>query len=183
MRWTATRSANVSAPVRRDVWRARWELFSVGSPAVTKSCGQRLQTRSREIRSHGRGRAVHARLPGALAELQSGFELWLQFALETGAISIAERMELEQRCEQAFRELSILQARYHQGSDPAPLFCRPFEGCPLLRPRACGGPSRLDARISGRMGLAAQAGRPGMGSAGCPHRVVNGRRSILGADH
>jgi Domain of unknown function (DUF927) len=80
---------------------------------------QRLQTRSREIRSQGRGRAVHARLPAALAELQSGFELWLEFALETGAISTAERMEMEQRCERAFQELAVLQARYHQASDPA----------------------------------------------------------------
>jgi hypothetical protein len=80
---------------------------------------QRLHTRSLEIRSQGRGRAVHARLPGALAELQSGFELWLEFALETGAISTAERIELEQRCERAFQELVTLQVRYHQASDPA----------------------------------------------------------------
>jgi hypothetical protein len=45
--------------------------------------------------------------------------LWLEFALETRAISMAERMELEQRCERAFQELSILQTRYHQTSDPA----------------------------------------------------------------
>ena len=80
---------------------------------------QRLQTRSREIRSQGRGRAVHARLPAALAELQSGFELWLEFALEAGAICTAERTELEQRCERAFQELAVLQTRYHQASDPA----------------------------------------------------------------
>ena len=80
---------------------------------------QRLQTRSREIRGQGRGRAVHARLPGALAELQSGFELWLEFALEADAISKTEQMELKQRCERAFQELAVLQTRYHQTSDPA----------------------------------------------------------------
>ena len=80
---------------------------------------QRLQTRSREIRSQGRGRAVHARLPGALAELQSGFELWLEFALETSAIGTVERVELEQRCERAFQELADRQIRYHQAGDPA----------------------------------------------------------------
>ena len=79
---------------------------------------QRLRTRSLEIRGQGRGRTVHARLPGALAELQSGFELWLEFALETGAIGTEERMELEQRGEQALQELATLQARYHQTSDP-----------------------------------------------------------------
>jgi hypothetical protein len=80
---------------------------------------QRLHTRSREVRGQGRGRAVHARLPAALAELQSGFALWLEFAFETGAICTAERMELEQRCERAFQELAALQTRYHQASEPA----------------------------------------------------------------
>jgi hypothetical protein len=80
---------------------------------------QRLQTRSREIRGQGRGRAIHARLPAALAELQSGFEMWLKFALETGAIAMGERMELEQRCERAFQELADRQIRYYQASDPA----------------------------------------------------------------
>jgi hypothetical protein len=51
--------------------------------------------------------------------LQSGFELWVEFALEAGAISMAERMELEQRCERAFQELAALQTRYHHASDPA----------------------------------------------------------------
>ncbi len=80
---------------------------------------QRLHVRSREIRGQARGRAVHARLPAALAELRSGFELWLEFALETGAIGIAERTELELRCERALQELATLQTRYHQASDPA----------------------------------------------------------------
>jgi len=83
---------------------------------------QRLQMRSREIRSQGRGRAVHARLPGALAELQSGFELWLEFAWETGAIETAEQPELMRRCERALQELAALRTRYHQGSDPARRF-------------------------------------------------------------
>jgi hypothetical protein len=83
---------------------------------------QRLQARSREIRGQGRGRAVHARLPAALAELQSGLELWLEFALETGAIGTTERTELEQRCERAFQDLVLLQTRYHQAGDPARRF-------------------------------------------------------------
>jgi hypothetical protein len=103
---------------------------------------QRLRKRSLEIRSQGRGRSVHARLPGALAELQSGFELWLEFALETGAISTAERTELEQRCERAFQELAVLQIRYHQARDPALRFVG------LLKVAlACG-----QAHVAGRRG-------------------------------
>ena len=83
---------------------------------------QRLQERSREIRGQGRGREVHARLPAALAELKGGFELWLDFALETGAIGTRERTELEKRCERALQELAVLQTRYHQGTDPANRF-------------------------------------------------------------
>jgi hypothetical protein len=55
---------------------------------------QRLQIHTREIRCQGRGRAIHAHLPAALAELRSGLELWLEFALETGAVGTAERMDL-----------------------------------------------------------------------------------------
>ena len=84
----------------------------------------RLRTRSLEIRAEGRGRAVHARLPAALAELQSGFELWLEFAHEQGAISAAEHTEWRQRSESAFQELAARQARYHQASDPVLRFIR-----------------------------------------------------------
>jgi len=84
----------------------------------------RIRTRSLEIRAEGRGRAVHARLPAALAELQSGFEVWLEFAVEQGTISAAERTEWRQRSERAFQELAGRQARYHQASDPVLRFIR-----------------------------------------------------------
>jgi hypothetical protein len=75
--------------------------------------------------------------------LQCGFELWLEFALETGAISTAERIELEQRCERALQELAVLQARYHQASDPA----RRFLGL-LKAALACG-----HAHVANRRGV------------------------------
>ena len=78
----------------------------------------RLETRARELRNH-HPNAVHARLPAAVAELQSGFELWLQFAFEIGAISSTEHADLEQRNATALIELRTLQAGYHQASDPA----------------------------------------------------------------
>ena len=85
---------------------------------------QHLETRALELRSEGQGREVHARLPAAIAQLQSGFELWLQFALEHGAIVAAEHAEWKQKSERAFEELSVLQARYHRASDPALRFIR-----------------------------------------------------------
>jgi hypothetical protein len=45
--------------------------------------------------------------------------MFLQFACEVGAIDGAEQKELEQRGSRAFEELGVLQAKYHQASDPA----------------------------------------------------------------
>ena len=72
-----------------------------------------------ELRSQGLGRAVHARLPGALAELQAGLEIFLQFAFHVGAIGVTEKDELEKRSGRALNKLSVLQANYQSDADPA----------------------------------------------------------------
>ena len=118
----------------------RWELFSVGSLDVTTNYSSVSTPRSLEIRSQGRGRAIHARLPGALADLQSGFELWLEFALETGAIDTAEQTELMRRCERALQELAVPPDSLPPGQRSCAAFCQPVEGCTRLRPRARSGP-------------------------------------------
>jgi hypothetical protein len=79
----------------------------------------RLQNRALEIRSQGCGRTVHARLPSALAELQTGWEMFLQFAQEVGTIGLAEKAELEQRSVKALGRLAAMQAKYQVGNDPA----------------------------------------------------------------
>jgi hypothetical protein len=79
---------------------------------------QLIDQRVRELRNHYT-RAVHARLPTTLAQLQCGFEIWLQFAHEVGAIEPTERAKLEQRNAQALTELAALQVKYYQASDPA----------------------------------------------------------------
>ncbi len=108
---------------------------------------QSIETRAREIRAQGRGRTVHARLPGVLAELQIGLEMWLEFALEVGAISTEERTELEQRSKRALDELALFQARYHQASDPAVRFIG------LLRAALAGG----QAHVAHRHGTAPES--------------------------
>ena len=82
---------------------------------------QRLQALVLDRRNKGYGRVVHARLPGALAELQAGWEMFQEFALEVGAISLAEKVELVDRGERAFLTLATLQTQY-QVSDPASRF-------------------------------------------------------------
>jgi hypothetical protein len=71
-----------------------------------------LQTRVLEIRSRRQGQAVHARLPSALAELKVGWEIFLRFAFETGAIGVTEKEEFEDRNKRALDQLYSLQASY-----------------------------------------------------------------------
>lgn len=54
--------------------------------------------------------------------MQSGWELFLEFALAIGAIGPAEQKELERRGSRALEELGVLQAKYQDASDPAMRF-------------------------------------------------------------
>jgi len=100
----------------------------------------RRQTRVRILRSQLSGGAVHARLPAALAELQSGWEIWLQFAREVGAIDREKQNELERRSERALSEVALLQTPYHHASDPALRFVA------LLRAALAGGRAHVADR-------------------------------------
>ncbi len=72
-----------------------------------------------EIRSQGHVGAGNARTPAAVAELQSGMEIFLEFAEAVGAIGGAERAELEGRNGRALGELAGRQAKYQAARDPA----------------------------------------------------------------
>jgi len=80
---------------------------------------RRLLTRVRELRNRVLPFVSHARLPAALAELQSGWEIWLQFALEAGGIGSGEQLELAHRMSRALGELGARQAPYQVAGDPA----------------------------------------------------------------
>jgi hypothetical protein len=54
--------------------------------------------------------------------LQCAWEIFLEFALEAGAIGRAEKQELEKRNERALDQLAALQAHYQAASDPASRF-------------------------------------------------------------
>ncbi len=79
------------------------------------------QGRMQEIRSGGQWNGRHARMATALAELQSGWEIFLQFAQAVRAISEDETKQLERGGVGALSELATMQARY-QGGDPADRF-------------------------------------------------------------
>jgi len=80
----------------------------------------RLRERTDELRRvrYAASSRVHARVPTALAGLQSAFEIWLEFAVEVGAITNKKKEQLEERCEKALDELARLQVGYHRASEP-----------------------------------------------------------------
>jgi hypothetical protein len=81
---------------------------------------ERVQKRVLEMRSQGPWGAGHARTPAAVAELQSGLEIFLEFAVATGAVALAEKQELAWRGARALGgELAARQAPYQEGHDPA----------------------------------------------------------------
>ncbi len=101
---------------------------------------QQLNKRVFELRSQPLPGGLHVRVPTALAELRAGWEIWLQFALDVGAIGKAERKELEHRSGVAFNELAIRQAQYQQDNDPA------FRFLALLRTALAAGRAHLADR-------------------------------------
>ena len=102
---------------------------------------RRLEARVYEIRKEGNGREVHARLPSTLAELQAGWEIFLDFALEANAINAAEKQDLAARNERALAQLCTIQAAYQSASDPARRFVALLHGA-----LACGHANVADRR-------------------------------------
>ena len=94
---------------------------------------QRQATRALKLRDQRRGQNVHARLPSALAELESAWEIFLEFALESGAVSDPERNELAERARHALDEIALIQTPYQEAADPALQFVE------LLRTALAGG--------------------------------------------
>ena len=86
-----------------------------------------LETRSRELRQRYQG-AIHARLPGALAELQSGFESGSNLRSKLAQLMLRNGRDWKRRNLEALNALAIRQIPYHQSSDPALRFiscCEP----------------------------------------------------------
>ena len=78
-----------------------------------------MRRRASELRPELQTGEAHARIPTALAELQAGWEVWLAFAAEIGAIDSPGKQELEHRCRIVLKQLAAVQAR-HSAAAPAP---------------------------------------------------------------
>jgi hypothetical protein len=82
-----------------------------------------LPIRQRELRTMARREgAFHDRTPEIWASLILGFEQFLTYALEIGAITEAERQELFKECWEALRQASLAQETHQRSEDPVGRF-------------------------------------------------------------
>ena len=82
----------------------------------------RLGEKFAEFRARALQNPAHARTPEIVANLQAGFELFLEFALEMQAIDETERDELASRCWNALRCAAAAQAKYQSATEPTERF-------------------------------------------------------------
>lgn len=83
---------------------------------------------------------AHARTPEIVASLQAGFESYLDFAAECGALGSTERDRWAAECWEALRHSAAAQAKHHEASEPTAVFLA------LLRSVLSSGRAHLEAR-------------------------------------
>jgi hypothetical protein len=101
-----------------------------------------LLKRVSELRVEALRNVTHARTPEIIANLQAGFEFYLEFGVESGALDTAERDRLAAECWEALRESATAQAKHHAASEPTAMFLA------LLRSVLTSGRAHLGARNS-----------------------------------
>ena len=87
---------------------------------------------------------AHARTPEIVANLQAAFELYLEFAVASGAVDDNERDRLSHRCWDALREAAAAQAKHQAATEPAARFLA------LMSSVLTCGRAHLEARNGGK---------------------------------
>jgi hypothetical protein len=82
-----------------------------------------------ELRAKTARSTAHARTPEIIAELQAGFEVYLEFAEECGAITSVERRQLVDRCWKALAEAAAAQEKHQAATEPTGRFLNLLRGC------------------------------------------------------
>jgi hypothetical protein len=88
-----------------------------------------LDRRSAELRHLMQSGGNHARTPDIIAQLQAGFEQFLAFAEEFGAITHDERYELMRRCWDALSEAGAAQTKHQSDTEPTARYISLIRGC------------------------------------------------------
>ena len=132
---------------------------------------ERMRTRARETRNETMSYRSHARLRAILRELQAGWEIWLQFALEAGGIDGREQVELADQVRRALGELAVLQAPYQTAGEPTLRFVALLRvalatGGPHVEDRQRRVPERHHHGAGDASRVAASGSRPAPGSGG-----------------
>jgi len=89
------------------------------------------------------GNLAHARTPDIVANLQAGFELYMEFCVESGAVDRVERDHLLNRCWAALSLAAATQAKHQMATEPATRFVG------LIRSLLTSGRVHLEARGGG----------------------------------
>jgi hypothetical protein len=100
---------------------------------------QALEHRNAALRS-----TSHARTPDIVANLQAGFEIFLEFAVECGAIDASKRERLMDLCWEALSSAAAAQVKHQAATEPTQRFI-----C-LLRTLLSSGRAHLAARAGGK---------------------------------
>jgi len=87
--------------------------------------------------------AAHARTPDIVANLQAGFELFLEFCVDAAAVNSTERDAHARCCWDALRSAAAAQSKHQASTEPAARFLE------LLRSLLVSGQARLDTRGGG----------------------------------
>ncbi|HEY7154771.1 MAG TPA: DUF927 domain-containing protein [Gemmataceae bacterium] len=92
----------------------------------TIRAGLAAETAALRERVHSEG--LHARTPGVIADLATGWHYWLDYALESRAIDATERDTLARRAWAALLEAAARQAEHIESAEPCGHFLRLLAG-------------------------------------------------------
>jgi hypothetical protein len=87
-----------------------------------------LRAETAELRDRAYVDGMHARTPGIVADLATGWRYWLDFAMAAGAIGQAERDTLAHRVWSALQEAGAAQADHTAAVEPCGHFLRLLSG-------------------------------------------------------
>jgi len=88
-----------------------------------------LSQRVTELRAQALRDPAHARTPDIISNLQAGFESYVEFSMECGAIDAGQGERLRNDCWRALREAALAQAKHHAASEPAARFVSLVRAC------------------------------------------------------
>jgi hypothetical protein len=118
-----------------------------------------LDQKIAEHRARALCNTAHARTPDIVANLQAGFDLFLEFGEACGAIDRTERDRLARCCWEALRDAAMEQSKHQASTEPATRFLD------LLRSLLSSGRAHLEAREGGEPSRSETCGWKGDNSA------------------